>query len=116
TEDDGALVLAKDAREGADEEHHHEQDDDEQQRLYRDHATPPLASAFATLSVRPSTPTIRTCAPGSRGSPSATARQISPDTITCPSGPRRSRTVAVLPTRPSAPVDGGCPSARTPAA
>src|SRR5580765_3356201 len=114
--DHRALVFAENFRVGADEEDHHEDNSDEQQRLDVDHATPPLASAFATLKVRPSTPTIRTCAPGSRGSPSATARQISPDTITCPSGPRRSRTVAVLPTRPSAPVDGGRLSARTPAA
>src|SRR5262245_28205209 len=117
TEDDRALVLAQDLRVGADEEEHRDDGDDDQDELDVDHATPPLASAFATLSVSPSTATMRTCAPGSSApSPSAIARQISPETITWPSGPRRSRTVAVRPTRPSAPVDGGRPSARTPAA
>src|SRR5213593_362627 len=46
TEDDRPLVLAEDTREGADEEQRHEDDGDEQQSIHRDHATPPLASAF----------------------------------------------------------------------
>src|SRR3989449_1316426 len=115
-EDDRPLVLAQDARKGADEKERHQEGDDEQQRVHRDHATPPLASDFATLSVSPSTPTIRTWPPISTGSPSPTARQISPETITWPSGASRSRTLAVLPMSPSAPVAGGRPSARTPAA
>src|SRR3989442_6290321 len=114
--DDRSLVLAQDAREGADEEERHEDGDDEQQRVHRDHATPPLGSAFVTFSVSPSTPTIRTWPPSSTGSPSAIARQISPETNTWPSGASRSRTLAVLPMSPSAPVAGGCPSARTPTA
>src|SRR5262249_21391814 len=123
-EDDCALVLAQDAREGADEEERRDGDRHEQERFHiPDHATPPLTSAFAasasvlaTRTVSPSTATIRTCVPGSSGAPSATARQISPATSTWPSGARRSRTVASFPTKPSAPVDGGRPSARTPAA
>src|SRR5262249_22077052 len=114
-EDDRALVLAQDLRVGADEEQHRDDGDDDQDELDVDHATPPLASAFATLSVSPSTATMRTCAPGSNASPSATARQISPETNTWPSGPTRSRTVAVRPTRLSAPCDAGRPSASTPA-
>src|SRR5207249_9848577 len=98
SKDDRTLVLAQDAREGADEEDRHDGDDQEQQRVHPDHVTPPLASALATFSVSPSTETIRTCAPGSSASPRATARQISPETITWPSGARRPRTVAVLPT------------------
>src|SRR4029453_16462284 len=80
-EDAAPLVLAQDAREGADEEERHDGDDDEQERFHVDHATPPLTSAFAasasvfaTRSVSPSTATIRTCAPGSSAPPSATAR------------------------------------------
>src|SRR5262249_49222078 len=123
-EDDRALVLAQDAREGADEEERRDGDRHEQERFHlTDHAPPPLtpafaasASVFATRSVSPSTAMIRTCVPGSSGAPSATARQISPATSTCPSGARRSRTVANFPTNPSAPVEGGRPSARTPAA
>src|SRR5207342_1739839 len=94
-EDDRPLVLAQDAREGADEEERRDGDDDEQERFHVDHATPPLTCAFAA---------------------SASALQISPATSTWPSGARRSRTVAYLPTSPSGPVDDGRPSARTPAA
>src|SRR2546426_5014544 len=93
-EDDGPLVLAKDLRKRADEKDDRKDHHEDQQRIDRDHGAPPLVSALATLSVSPSTATTRTRAPASTGSPSATARQISPDTRTCPSGATRPLTVA----------------------
>src|SRR5216117_3591533 len=115
-EDDGPLVLAEDLRERADEEDDRKDHHEDQQRIDRDHGAPPFVSALATLSVSPSTATTRTRAPASTGSPSATARQISPDTSTCPSGANRSLTVASCPTRPLGPRSWRRASARTPAA
>src|SRR3989449_8813202 len=115
-EDDGALVLAEDLRERADEKDDRKDHHEDQQRIDRDHGAPPFVSALATLSVSPSTATTRTRAPASTGSPSATARQISPDTSTCPSGASRSLTVASCPTRPLGPRSWRPASARTPAA
>src|SRR2546422_11780120 len=85
-EDDGALVLAQNLRERADEEDDRKDHHEDQQRIDRDHGAPPFVSALATFSVSPFTATTLTCAPASTGSPSATARQISPYTWTCPSG------------------------------
>src|SRR2546430_4374287 len=115
-EDDGALVLAQNLRERADEEDDRKDHHEDQQRIDRDHGAPPFVSALATFSVSPFTATTRTCAPASTGSPSATARQISPYTWTCPSGANRSLTVASCPTSPLGPRSCLRTSARTPAA
>src|SRR5256886_7421044 len=114
-EDDGPLVLAQDLRKRADEEDDRKDHHEDQQRVDRDHGAPPFVSALATFSVSPSTATTRTRAPASTGSPSATARQISPCTKTCPSGASRSLTVAVCPTRPLGPRSCRRERARTPA-
>src|SRR5438309_5232515 len=115
-EDDGPLVLAEDLRKRADEEDDRKDHHEDQQRVDRDHGAPPFVSALATFSVSPSTATTRTRAPASTGSPSATARQISPCTKTCPSGASRSLTVAVCPTRPLGPRSCRRETPRTPAA
>src|SRR2546428_14053322 len=101
--DGGAPERAETIRDRADEKDDRKDHHKDQQRIDRDHGAPPFVSALATLSVSPSTATTRTRAPASTGSPSATARQISPDTSTCPSGANRPLTVASCPTRPLAP-------------
>src|SRR2546422_8635112 len=52
-EDDGALVLAQNLRERADEEDDRKDHHEDQQRIDRDHGAPPFVSALATFSVSP---------------------------------------------------------------
>src|SRR5207249_9936048 len=66
-EDDGALVLAQNLRERADEEDDRKDHHEDQQRIDRDHGAPPFVSALATFSVSPFTATTRTRAPASTG-------------------------------------------------
>src|SRR5262249_51657902 len=113
-EDDGALVLAQRAHEGADEEEGRHQHHEQQQSVHRHHGSPPLP-AFTTLRVRPRTSTTRTAAPSSRDSPSVTAFQISPWRVTCPSGASAPRATPTSPTSPAAPSMGRRVRARSPA-